>query len=134
MPRITLGLTTAALALTAILAAHPRFAPAAVLDTYIGPTGGNWTTLGNWSLNQVPNSAAFDVLINTPVSVKLDAAQTINDLSINASSSLALNANLIVAGNLNVAGSLAALPAALLSSATSMSPAACSAMSHLAVP
>ncbi|HVT79625.1 MAG TPA: PEP-CTERM sorting domain-containing protein [Phycisphaerae bacterium] len=98
----------------AVLGAYPRFVPAAIVDTFIGPPGGNWTTQGNWSLNQVPNSTAFDVLINTPgsstsfsnFSTQLDAAETVNNLSINASSSLYMTANLSFAGTLTNAGSL----------------------------
>jgi hypothetical protein len=114
MPRTTP--VTAALALAAILAAHPRFAPAANLDTFIGPINTNWTTPGNWSLNQVPNSTGFDVLINTPgpatsgtfsdFSVLLDAPETINSLSVNPSSSLLLKADLTFAGTLTNSGNL----------------------------
>jgi len=100
----TLPAITAALTL-AILAAYPRLAPAANLNTYTGPSGGNWTTPGNWSLNQVPNSTAFDVLING-LGVKLDAPETINDLSITGPFGIGLTANLMVAGNLNNAGGI----------------------------
>jgi hypothetical protein len=106
MPRITPGLTTAALALATLLAAHPRLAPAATPDTYIGANDGNWTTQTNWSFNQVPNNNTFDVLINTPVNVNLDAAQIVNNLSINSLASLTMLANLGIAGTLTNSGSL----------------------------
>jgi adhesin HecA-like repeat protein len=89
--RNTSALRSATLAIAALLAAQPRFVRGDV-NSYIGPVLGNWTDPANWSLGLIPDSPAFDVLINAaaPSTLQLDASETINNLSLGSHSTLSL--------------------------------------------
>src|SRR5437764_14719609 len=81
------------LTLAALLALAPRPNYAATLTTYIGPDQGLWSNPLNWD-NGLPTNSTFDVTINnaTPLTVQLDANETIHNLTLAAPNILAVQA------------------------------------------
>ena len=53
----------------------------AVTKTWVGTSGGTWSTSANWSPVNAPGSLD-DVIINTTTTISIDVAPTINSLSI----------------------------------------------------
>jgi hypothetical protein len=87
--------------------------PARATDiAWTNTAGGNWSTVANWSPNQVPGAADNAVIANNGAyNVTLNGAASVNTLVVGGSSgvqTLALSSGLTIAGNatFNVQGSL----------------------------
>jgi hypothetical protein len=80
------------LVVAAVLMVCPRFGRGATVDEYQGADGGLWSVAGNWSLNTVPNSNLYDVLIGKApgVTVLMNGETTINNLAVTAGNTLSL--------------------------------------------
>ncbi len=67
-------------------------APTVVAQTtWIGGSGNNWFTNGNWNTNLAPNGATIDVIIGSPAPVVLNGNAVLNSLSIDGNGVLQTN-------------------------------------------
>ncbi len=65
-------------------------------QTWIGPSGGNWSTPANWSGGSVPNSNAANVVFNSAANVNLDISVTVRSLSVSGGGTVRIDGGEVI--------------------------------------